>query len=103
MKRTTWTVASAALLALTSTALVGLILGKSTPFSLAQTQQEVTRYVRFAVGDHISYGILDGEAVEELRDDLFAAPPSPIVGSGKTSGVAGAGMRYFHPTSTQHS
>ncbi len=74
MKRTTWTVASAALLALTSTALVGLTLGKSTPFSLAQTQQEVTRYVRFAVGDHISYGILDGEAVEELRDDLFAAP-----------------------------
>lgn len=35
---------------------------------------QVTRYVRYAVGDRVAYGILDGESIRELAGDLFAAP-----------------------------
>ena len=38
------------------------------------SDQQVTRFVRFAHQDRISYGVLDGETVRELSGDLFAAP-----------------------------
>jgi 2-keto-4-pentenoate hydratase/2-oxohepta-3-ene-1,7-dioic acid hydratase in catechol pathway len=34
----------------------------------------VTRYVRYSHRGRISYGILDGETIRELRGDLFASP-----------------------------
>src|SRR5688500_10228022 len=34
----------------------------------------VTRYVRYQHQNRISYGILDGETIRELRGDLFASP-----------------------------
>jgi 2-keto-4-pentenoate hydratase/2-oxohepta-3-ene-1,7-dioic acid hydratase in catechol pathway len=34
----------------------------------------VTRYVRYQHGSRISYGLLDGETVRELRGDVFASP-----------------------------
>jgi 2-keto-4-pentenoate hydratase/2-oxohepta-3-ene-1,7-dioic acid hydratase in catechol pathway len=37
-------------------------------------QGAVTRYVRYSHRDRISYGILDGESIRELRGDLFASP-----------------------------
>lgn len=37
-------------------------------------QSSVTRYVRFAHGDDVSYAILEGETVRELDGDLFASP-----------------------------
>lgn len=36
--------------------------------------QGVTRYVRYAQGANTSYGILEGDAIRELRGDLFANP-----------------------------
>lgn len=36
--------------------------------------QEPVRYVRYAVGQSTSYGILEGENIRELRGDLFASP-----------------------------
>jgi len=41
---------------------------------LQGARQQVTRYVRFAEGDRIAFGILDGESVRELAGDLFASP-----------------------------
>lgn len=37
-------------------------------------QAPITRYVRYAHGSAISYGILEGETVRELKGDLFANP-----------------------------
>jgi 2-keto-4-pentenoate hydratase/2-oxohepta-3-ene-1,7-dioic acid hydratase in catechol pathway len=34
-------------------------------------QTKITRYVRYAAGGAVSYGILDGMAVKELRGDIF--------------------------------
>lgn len=36
--------------------------------------QALTRYVRYADGNAVSYGILDGETIRELSGDLFASP-----------------------------
>jgi len=36
--------------------------------------QDVVKYVRYEAGGTTSYGILDGEAIRELRGDLFANP-----------------------------
>jgi 2-keto-4-pentenoate hydratase/2-oxohepta-3-ene-1,7-dioic acid hydratase in catechol pathway len=40
----------------------------------AQQPQTVTKYVRYSAHDQISYGILDGEVIWELKGDLFASP-----------------------------
>lgn len=34
----------------------------------------VTRYVRYRLGDSVSFGILEGETIRQLRGDLFANP-----------------------------
>jgi len=34
----------------------------------------ITKYVRYSAEDKVSYGILDGTTVRELRDDLFENP-----------------------------
>lgn len=36
--------------------------------------QSVTRYVRYAAGNEISFGILEGETIRQLEGDLFATP-----------------------------
>ena len=41
---------------------------------LACAQAEVTKYVRYSVDGQASYGVLDGEAIQELEGDLFDAP-----------------------------
>ncbi len=38
------------------------------------TNQNVTRYVRYATGGQASYGILEGETVHQLAGDLFDTP-----------------------------
>lgn len=35
---------------------------------------QVTRYVRYAAGNAVAYGILDGETIRELSGDLFDSP-----------------------------
>jgi len=37
-------------------------------------QSGVIRYVRYASGNSVSYGILDGETIRQLEGDLFASP-----------------------------
>lgn len=45
-------------------------------FFLAPTTSDaqVTRYVRYAVGDRDAFGILEGETIRELSGDLFSSP-----------------------------
>ena len=40
----------------------------------AAEQHSVTRYVRYSLGGATSYGILEGDAIRELKGDLFASP-----------------------------
>jgi 2-keto-4-pentenoate hydratase/2-oxohepta-3-ene-1,7-dioic acid hydratase in catechol pathway len=47
-----------------------LLLVTSTP----GMTQSVTKYVRFSSGSGTSFGILEGDAIRELRGDLFANP-----------------------------
>lgn len=42
--------------------------------SLPSAAQTVTRYVRFADGDRVAYGLLEGETVAELEGGLFDDP-----------------------------
>lgn len=42
--------------------------------SAASSSQSVTKYVRYFHAAGTSYGILDGDAIRELRGDLFANP-----------------------------
>ena len=42
--------------------------------NLAFAQQDITKYVRYHHQGHTSYGILDGETIQELDGDLFSAP-----------------------------
>ncbi|HSA54059.1 MAG TPA: fumarylacetoacetate hydrolase family protein [Gemmatimonadaceae bacterium] len=35
---------------------------------------QVTRYVRYAAGNTVAYGILEGETIRQLSGDLFGAP-----------------------------
>lgn len=37
-------------------------------------RQAVTKYIRYAQGGVVSYGILEGEIVRELKGDLFSSP-----------------------------
>jgi 2-keto-4-pentenoate hydratase/2-oxohepta-3-ene-1,7-dioic acid hydratase in catechol pathway len=52
--------------------LVALWLAGATT-AVAQ-DQGVTRYVRYRLGDSVSFGVLDGETIRQLRGDLFANP-----------------------------
>ncbi len=54
-------------------ALAGAALPWPGP-AVAQQKDAVTKYVRYSAHDQISYGILDGEAIWELKGDLFANP-----------------------------
>lgn len=40
----------------------------------AAGQGNVTRYVRYASGNEVSWGILEGETIRQLQGDLFASP-----------------------------
>lgn len=46
----------------------------TTQTTVSKAEQGVTRYVRYSAHDQISYGILDGEVIWELKGDLFANP-----------------------------
>ena len=52
---------------------LGIILAAvlSTP---AAAQTPVKRYVRYAQGNTVSYGVQDGDTIRELKGDLFATP-----------------------------
>ena len=52
---------------------IGAALQLSAP-AVAQQPQTVTKYVRYSAQNQTSYGILEGEAVAELKGDLFANP-----------------------------
>lgn len=51
---------------------IALCAALMTASSAAHAQ--VTRYVRYSSGGEPSYGILEGDAIRELRGDLFANP-----------------------------
>jgi 2-keto-4-pentenoate hydratase/2-oxohepta-3-ene-1,7-dioic acid hydratase in catechol pathway len=51
--------------------LPALFLSLAQPLS---AQGNVTLYVRYAVGDAVSYGILEGDRIRQLEGDLFASP-----------------------------
>ena len=42
------------------------------PLASTNAQQGVTRYVRYSHQNAVSYGILEGETIRELKGDLFA-------------------------------
>ena len=50
------------------------LVGLTGLLSYAQAQTGVTRYVRFAHGDAVSYGILEDERVLELDGSILASP-----------------------------
>ena len=41
---------------------------------MTSAQPAVTKYVRYSLGGATSYGILEGDAIRELKGDLFASP-----------------------------
>lgn len=49
--------------------LSGALLFMSTTSTFAQNK--ITKYVRYSAGGAVSYGILDGQAVRELRGNIF--------------------------------
>jgi len=54
------------------TCIVGLVAALVSVSIAAQSG--VTKYVRFAADGRVAYGILEGEAIQELAGDLFASP-----------------------------
>jgi 2-keto-4-pentenoate hydratase/2-oxohepta-3-ene-1,7-dioic acid hydratase in catechol pathway len=56
----------------------------------AEEKAAVTRYVRFRHGPVTAYGILEGDAVKELRGGLFANPQP----TGKTYPLSGVKLLY---------
>ena len=53
-------------------ALLFIVLAAAVVTTAAQ--QTVTKYVRYSLGGATSYGILEGDAIRELKGDLFASP-----------------------------
>ncbi len=49
--------------------LISLLMG-----NLAFAQEGITHYVRYHHQGHSSYGILDGDTIQELEGDLFSVP-----------------------------
>jgi 2-keto-4-pentenoate hydratase/2-oxohepta-3-ene-1,7-dioic acid hydratase in catechol pathway len=54
--------------------LIALTIAALLLSSVVVGQQTVTKYVRYSSQNQISYGILDGDAIAELKGDLFANP-----------------------------
>lgn len=55
--------------------LLGLLFAAALQLSapiVAQQPQAITKYVRYAAQNQISYGILDGDVISELKGDIFA-------------------------------
>ena len=52
---------------------LGIIIAAVLSTSAA-AQTPVKRYVRYAQGNTVSYGVLDGDTIRELKGDLFAQP-----------------------------
>ncbi|MFH1574623.1 MAG: fumarylacetoacetate hydrolase family protein [Acidobacteriota bacterium] len=54
-----------------------LVITSAVALALAfsgQVQGKVAKYVRYSHGDHIAYGLLEGDTIRELSGGLFSAP-----------------------------
>ncbi len=69
-----------------------LALAISVTVSGVTTAQEPTTYVRYELGGNVSYGVLEGETIHELRGDIFDS----IERTGDT--VALGAVRVLSPT-----
>ena len=69
-----------------------LALAISLTVSGVTTAQEPTTYVRYELGGNVSYGVLEGETIHELRGDIFDS----IERTGDT--VALDAVRVLSPT-----
>ena len=69
-----------------------LALAISVTVSGVITAQEPTTYVRYELGGNVSYGVLEGDTIHELRGDIFDS----IVRTGDT--VALGAVRVLSPT-----
>jgi 2-keto-4-pentenoate hydratase/2-oxohepta-3-ene-1,7-dioic acid hydratase in catechol pathway len=69
-----------------------LALAISVTVSGVTTAQEPTTYVRYELGGNVSYGVLEGDTIHELRGDIFDS----IVRTGDT--VALGAVRVLSPT-----
>ncbi len=69
-----------------------LALAISLTVSGGTTAQEPTTYVRYELGGNVSYGVLEGETIHELRGDIFDS----IERTGDT--VALGAVRVLSPT-----
>ena len=69
-----------------------LALAISLTLSGVTTAQEPTTYVRYELGGNVSYGVLEGETIHELRGDIFDS----IERTGDT--VALSAVRVLSPT-----
>jgi 2-keto-4-pentenoate hydratase/2-oxohepta-3-ene-1,7-dioic acid hydratase in catechol pathway len=49
-------------------------LAGQSALAAAQARRTVTQYIRYRAASGVAHGILDGEAVRELRGDLFGTP-----------------------------
>ena len=56
---------------------VALVLGFIAAASLSAGQAAITKYVQYSVAGATSYGIPKGDAIRELKGDLFASPIIP--------------------------
>ena len=72
MKTRFWLVALAACTAIQLASPIGA--QQKTQTIRMTTAQAVTKFVRYSAQNQISYGILDGEVISELKGDLFANP-----------------------------
>ena len=69
---------------------LALAIGLTVPSVI--TAQEKTTYVRYELGTNVSYGVLEGETIHELRGDIFDS----IERTGET--VALSAVRVLAPT-----
>ncbi len=69
---------------------LALAIGLTVPSVV--TAQEKTTYVRYELGTNVSYGVLEGETIHELRGDIFDS----IERTGDT--VALSAVRVLAPT-----
>ena len=69
---------------------LALAIGLTVPSVI--TAQEKTTYVRYELGTNVSYGVLEGETIHELRGDIFDS----IERTGDT--VALSAVRVLAPT-----
>lgn len=80
---------------------------------VAEAQQAATRYVRYSHQGRVSYGILEGETIRELRGGLFESPRTTgrtvrlseakllvPIDPREVSKVIGVAINYYQPDST---